>query len=327
MEEETAPPSNDWCKNLGFDFVAEDFEGTTVLRTTCLECEMVTERKQTMCDISVPIPEDKRSDERTVDPSAVYQHACVTSECLRDQNKYWCDQCARYNEARRQVTYETLPRLVVLQLKRFSGGMEKLTAHMPTPLRLACFCDTCCPLPASKRPHQYSLYSVIMHLGQTLTGGHYIAYTRANYADYSAPYICCQRDTQNSIVSNSSEKSNFMKNLFARSKNNGTSAADKGQPVKRRMPGLVAPVAGSSSDASLCSSLECCGIRLGQSPGLWSAEELASCPDQSVWLMCDDETVKPISNEEFDELLSSKPKIRSASTPYLLFYVRTDNEQ
>lgn len=324
IDEENNIAFTEWSKNLGFDFVAEDFEGTTVLRTTCLECEIVTERKQTMCDISVPIPEEghaeKLKDSR--EPSALYQHACVTSEYLRDQNKYWCDECVRYNEARRSVTYETLPRLLVLQLKRFSGGMEKLTSHMPTPLTLACFCDTCCPLPAAERPHRYTLYGVIMHLGRTLTGGHYITYTRAPFTGASAPYLCCDRDNKTCLVSNPNEKPNFMKNLFARNKSNGV--AEKIQPIKRKVntvpPSTTLPVNGSS----LCSSMECCGVKLNKN--VWTLDDQGSSLDRDIWLMCDDETVKTISSEEFDELLSSKPKIRSASTPYLLFYVKADSE-
>lgn len=39
-------------------FISEDFEGISLLRTTCLECEHVTERKETFCDICVPIDID-----------------------------------------------------------------------------------------------------------------------------------------------------------------------------------------------------------------------------------------------------------------------------
>lgn len=35
--------------------MTNDFEGVTVLCTTCLECEHTTERKETFCDICVPI--------------------------------------------------------------------------------------------------------------------------------------------------------------------------------------------------------------------------------------------------------------------------------
>lgn len=44
-------------------FISEDFEGVSLLRTTCLECEHVTERKETFCDICVPI-ETGRSNEK-----------------------------------------------------------------------------------------------------------------------------------------------------------------------------------------------------------------------------------------------------------------------
>lgn len=42
-------------KKLGIDFFSEDFEGTTMSSTRCLSCETVTEQKETMIDLSVPI--------------------------------------------------------------------------------------------------------------------------------------------------------------------------------------------------------------------------------------------------------------------------------
>lgn len=43
-------------KKLGLDFFTEDFEGMTVSTTKCLSCETVTEQKETMIDIAVPVP-------------------------------------------------------------------------------------------------------------------------------------------------------------------------------------------------------------------------------------------------------------------------------
>lgn len=43
-------------------FISEDFEGVSLLRTTCLECEHVTERKETFCDICVPIETGRSND-------------------------------------------------------------------------------------------------------------------------------------------------------------------------------------------------------------------------------------------------------------------------
>lgn len=47
-------------------FISEDFEGVSLLRTTCLECEQVTERKETFCDICVPIEVDRSNEKGTM---------------------------------------------------------------------------------------------------------------------------------------------------------------------------------------------------------------------------------------------------------------------
>ena len=42
-------------------------------------------------------------------------------ERLRDDNKYYCDQCFRYVEAERSLHYEALPNILTVHLKRFSA--------------------------------------------------------------------------------------------------------------------------------------------------------------------------------------------------------------
>jgi ubiquitin carboxyl-terminal hydrolase 1 len=51
--------------NIGHNFISEHFEGVSLLRTTCLECEQVTQRKETFCDICVPITTDLQLKGRT----------------------------------------------------------------------------------------------------------------------------------------------------------------------------------------------------------------------------------------------------------------------
>lgn len=46
---------NEKIKKMGVDFFTEDFEGVTVSSTKCLSCETITEQKETMIDLSVPI--------------------------------------------------------------------------------------------------------------------------------------------------------------------------------------------------------------------------------------------------------------------------------
>ncbi|CAG9136574.1 unnamed protein product [Plutella xylostella] len=133
-------------------------------------------------------------------------------EYLRDQNKVRTvsSVCLRYVEARRCVSYSRLPRILVLQLKRFSGGMTKITRHAPTPLRLPCFCEPCTA--ADKTPqHRYKLFAVIMHLGQSLSGGHYVAYARD-----SADDTRCEREAPDPAAA--ATGSSFMRTLFNRPK-------------------------------------------------------------------------------------------------------------
>lgn len=42
-------------RQMGLDFVTENFEGITVSTTKCLTCDTITEQKETMIDLAVPI--------------------------------------------------------------------------------------------------------------------------------------------------------------------------------------------------------------------------------------------------------------------------------
>lgn len=95
-------------------------------------------------------------------------------------------------EAIRKISYPKLPRLLIIQLKRFSGGMEKINSYIPTPFTLQCFCSECISDYGNAREHEYKLYSVITHVGSTLQAGHYIAYTCSLNQD--SIYIDCLKN-------------------------------------------------------------------------------------------------------------------------------------
>lgn len=95
-------------------------------------------------------------------------------------------------EAIRKISYPKLPRLLIIQLKRFSGGMEKINSYIPTPFTLQCFCSECTSEYGNAREHEYKLYSVITHVGSTLQAGHYIAYTCSLNQD--SIYIDCLKN-------------------------------------------------------------------------------------------------------------------------------------
>lgn len=199
--------------------------------------------------------------------------------------------------------------MMVLQLKRFTTstvGVQKVVSYHPTPLKLACFCDTCCTTSNKLPSHHYDLSCVIMHLGGTMASGHYIAYVKAS--DRCDDYIDCTRDIpKGSLSASSSEKSlNLLKFLKPR-------GLDSKIGLKSSMNGI-----------RLCKSSECCGVRINRNvmENLFNSYPKKNGQDvqDDIWLECDDENIRAISSQEFQEVLSSKPN--STSTPYLLFYTK-----
>lgn len=255
-------------KKLGLDFFTEDFEGITVSTTKCLSCETVTEQKETMIDIAVPISGYGNTDMEDKTHSFI-QNSCITREYFRGENKYRCEQCIGYTEAIRSISYEVLPRLLVIQLSRFSGGMEKINSYLPTPFTLQCFCAKCCQLDESHKLHIYKLYSVITHVGATISVGHYIAYTCS--LDWANDYINCPKDrkkqgrlipARGSIGStNSNSVNNVKKKLFSRNK--ASSSGDMSKTVKN-INGISSKTMTNGMDKvnTTCQSVSCCGVRL-----------------------------------------------------------------
>ncbi|XP_034249058.1 ubiquitin carboxyl-terminal hydrolase 1 [Thrips palmi] len=321
------------------NFIEEDFEGVMVLCTRCLECECITEMKEAFYEIGVPIASDQdpeiREDGKRI--SELYRSSVVTEELLHHVNKYWCEHCLRYNEARRSVRYETLPRLLTLQMKRFSSTfgsmvcMSKVNDFMPTPLILDCFCEECLEAVSKEQgvKHRYQLYGVIMHLGATIASGHYVAYVRAS--DPISEYRSCDKDkrkTASLIATNAtkgsnqpdSEKGRGLLKFFSRNKSNTSDAVSTNHLTNPHY-------------RNTCRSLDCCGIRLnrsyhsaekiiavnGSGAGNEEAEEEGPEP---AWLECDDETVRVLSRQQLEDILAPKQSKNSSLTPYLLFYAR-----
>lgn len=202
-----------------FNFVRENFVGKTVFRTKCLECETSTYRSDKFINIDIPLNFDDNdlsengfedNSRQQLSVADLFLKQIMASETLRENNKYLCVECSRLNEAQRSVQYELLPKVLVLQLKRFTAAtnksafMSKINDFIPTPFTMNCFCTQCLPPDAPlmefnnhPRPpkHHYRLFSVIMHLGATLASGHYIAYVRAS-VDLSLDYSRCPKANQ-----------------------------------------------------------------------------------------------------------------------------------
>lgn len=86
----------------------------------------------------------------------------------------------------------------MLHIKRFSGGMEKISSYSPTPFILKCFCNKCYKKRDEEKLHFYKLYSVITHVGATMSVGHYIAYT-CSLDIYNEYVNCCYEKRRLSV--------------------------------------------------------------------------------------------------------------------------------
>jgi len=206
----------------------------------------------------------------------------------------------------------------------YRAVVSKVNEHMPTPLTLECFCEECLSLDSHRqtRAHSYQLYAIIMHLGATIASGHYVAYVKAQ--DNLEEYDNCPRDrrktvslsaTPNGTLPANYKKSSISNSLFRflkisskPSSSSGTSSSPSNDSIDS---GKV------SSIGRWCRSLECCGVRI-----LDSSEG-----GDSVWLECDDETVRTMSVTQFTQILESKSSKNSALTPYLLFYVKINHNE
>ena len=263
------------------NFVKDNFVGIGVMRTKCLECESSTYTKETFTNIDIPIlgsSSTEADDEEDGGPN-FFTSQILASETLRVVNKYWCSECRRLNEAQRSVSYEALPTVLVLQLKRFTTVasktyVSKLTDFIPTPFTLDCFCAEC---NSGVSKHKYRLYSVILHLGASLASGHYIAYVRAS--DTSAEYFQCKRPSSADTVKTSKKKGLFK--MFSKSS--------------------TLPVENKNGLAShLCPSMTCCGLKvagacMSADVGPLEAGGRASPDTEEFWLECDDEQISVIT--------------------------------
>lgn len=149
---------------------------------------------------------------------------------------------------------------------------------------MQCFCSKCCSVADFEKPHVYKLYSVITHVGATLTVGHYIAYTCSldTYGDYHN----CPKDkrkastsstptqppiaTGNGIAASIPEKNNariMKKMMFMRSK--ASSSGDMTKNSKNLIDGSIKQISNgmaNPSSNSTCHGLDCCGIWMKTAP-------------------------------------------------------------
>ncbi|XP_066152155.1 ubiquitin carboxyl-terminal hydrolase 46 isoform X1 [Euwallacea fornicatus] len=294
--EENLANGGNAIKKFGYNFIEEEFQGVLLHRTVCSECETVSQLYEPFLEIQVPV----REAQTYFLDSSIFGSICVTAEKLCGENKYFCENCSKYNEALRSLVYQKLPNTMVLHLKRFTTsleGMKKLNTYVPTPLEIRCFCEGCEKVPKTKEtPHKYQLSCVIMHIGENMVSGHYIAYSRASFD--TNDYLECIRETpKNSLSSSNRDLSAALFKFFKSRTQNNSSEIQNGISFKQ-------------GDGPVCESINCCSIRKVSS---------TSSNFSDKWLELNDDKAVILSNDDFVNKLGHQ---WSTNTPYLLFYTK-----
>ncbi|KAH9515577.1 hypothetical protein Btru_011434 [Bulinus truncatus] len=289
------------------------FGGTMMHRTKCIECEMTRERQEVFMDISVPIKNlqtsDQDSDDDCEDQISCSKDFCLAKlmqaftnvERLKENNKYFCEECNHYVEAERSCHYTKLPHVLTLHLKRFgsssglSGGVSKLNDRVIISQHLPCLqymCKQNCQLPS----HRYSLYAVVTHSGSILRG-HYRAYVKVQKSVNPTVFAnLWRRKCKTDPPLDASVICEETSSTF------GSSHIEKCTPLSADQA-FNGNHDGYSTNDSDCLKENCF------SP---------TC----FWLECDDECVRVLDEAEFISKLEEGEDGVLLGTPYILFYHR-----
>eukprot|EP00760_Papus_ankaliazontas_P028346 PhM_4_TR364/c0_g1_i1/m.16314/K11833/USP2; ubiquitin carboxyl-terminal hydrolase 2 len=156
--------------------ITELFGGTLQSERKCSVCGYVSRSFDPFLDLSVPVK--KSSSGRTSLQDCLAQY--TTPELLSGSERAYCSRCKKHTDSTIQLTVYRLPRILVVQLKRFSYGnvlRSKINDKVEFPLeRLDMARYVSDAVPSSLKSHRYyNLVGVINHMGSS-GGGHYTAF-------------------------------------------------------------------------------------------------------------------------------------------------------
>ncbi|EDV24928.1 uncharacterized protein TRIADDRAFT_50293 [Trichoplax adhaerens] len=155
-------------------WVHEIFEGILVNETRCLCCESVSCKDESFLDLSVDV------EENTSITSCLKGFS--STETLRSDQKYYCEQCCGKQEAEKRMRVKKLPKTLALHLKRFKYVEDlhrytKLSYRVVFPLEIKLFNMS---NDATNPDQMYDLFAVVVHCGSGPNRGHYISIVKSH---------------------------------------------------------------------------------------------------------------------------------------------------
>ena len=158
-----------------FRQLADIFEGNLRSILTCQQCSSptITFQPFKLLALSFPVSNSEQDPYNVPSSHDIYT---LLDDFVRPEviSGYYCTHCATHHPAKKKLDILSTPKVLVLQLKRFSG-LQKIDdlVKFPSELRLK-FVGA-----GSESHHSYRLTGVVFHRGQTIASGHYISYVNA----------------------------------------------------------------------------------------------------------------------------------------------------
>lgn len=294
-------------ENIYEDFIENSFHGKLSVRTKCLECEEFKERREQFQDVSVavrkPMSDYDTDDEDETAKEAESSWKWIISalketDLLKNQDKYFCENCFALNEAEISTHYITNPPILTVHMKRFAassghfGSVSKINDHVPTPMVLPCIKDKCdgnCLF----SNHRYELYGMVTHTGISISSGHYVSYVKSSLCELIQNKLK-QEVNDLSRTANDANWTTFDENNLADPNNN---------------------MDGNNNIDSLMTDQNISRESKGNIENLRSSSETDHI-ENADWLEFDDDNIKLLSQGQFEILLSDC----KLGAPYMLFY-------
>ena len=141
------------------------FGGRLRSRVACGKCPYVSDTYQSFLDISLEVTKGVQDVRRAL-------RMFTAVEQLDASNAWRCSNCNKMSQAKKQLTIQEAPNVLVLQLKRFSH-YGKLSKHVAFQEKLELGSAM-----SQKSPALYNLYAVLVHSGSSMNSGHYYAFVK-----------------------------------------------------------------------------------------------------------------------------------------------------
>lgn len=197
------------------------FGGYIRTEVKCLQCQHVSTTFQHFQDLLVDIRKANTLDEAL--------NSYFSREQL-DNNDYKCEACKRRVPATKQFTLERPPKVLCVQLKRFSFLGGKISRHIGFKQTIDMGQYLWREPGESPKQLTYKLMSMVTHMGPSVNCGHYTAVAQVSSGQYYSFDDCCVRPISlNNVLSTNAyimifEMENYSQNQQI-VKMNGTTSA------------------------------------------------------------------------------------------------------